>query len=60
MRNKFKGNAILVPDNGKNDLLADDKQFLSWVYERLVYVYHENENYDYMIHFKKIIDTIET
>ena len=56
MKSKFNGNGILVLDDGKNNLVATDKQFLSWIYDRLVFVYHENENYDYMHRFKKIID----
>lgn len=32
-----------------------DKLYLEWLYERLVHVHDENENYDYMVRFKKII-----
>jgi len=32
-----------------------DFEHLEWIFERLVEVYDENPNYDYMIRFKKII-----
>ena len=34
------------------------KEFLTWIYNRLVYVYNENPKLDYMIRFKTIIDSI--
>jgi len=37
----------------------DDKEFLQWIYERLLYVYHENENVDYMHRLKKIIESVK-
>ena len=36
--------------------MKNDKEMLTWLYERLVNVHGENENYDYMIKFKDIID----
>lgn len=36
----------------------NDKQHLSWIFDRLVSVYAENRNYDYMIRFKSIIDNM--
>ena len=35
-----------------------DKEFLKWIYERLVEVHNENENYDYMWRFRKIIEQL--
>jgi len=34
------------------------KEFLTWIYNRLVNVYGENPNLDYMIRLKTIIDSI--
>lgn len=34
------------------------KEFLIWIYERLVNVYRENPNTDYMIRLKTIIDSL--
>ena len=34
------------------------KEFLTWIYERLVNVYLENPNTDYMIKLKTIIDSL--
>lgn len=53
------GTGILVPDNGKNNLQASDWQFLSWIYERMIFVYKENPSFDYMCRFKKILDRME-
>ena len=36
-----------------------DKEFLQWIYERLVYVHKTNPNLDYMHRLKKIIETTE-
>jgi hypothetical protein len=33
-----------------------DKEFLNWIYERMIYVHGENKNVDYMLTFKKLID----
>lgn len=37
----------------------NDKEFLQWIYYRLVEVHGENKNYDYMHRLKEIIDTTE-
>ena len=37
-------------------LSMDDKQFLQWIYDRLIYVHDENELYAYMHRLKAIID----
>lgn len=34
------------------------KEFLIWIYERLINVYGENPNTDYMIRLKTIIDSL--
>ncbi len=36
-----------------------DWQFLSWVYDRLKFVYKEHPSLDYMRRFKEIIDRME-
>ena len=36
-----------------------DKEHLEFIYARLIHVYHEQENIDFMIKFKKIIDGYE-
>jgi hypothetical protein len=33
-----------------------DKEFLQWIYDRLLYVYKENPSYDYMFKLKAIIE----
>jgi len=38
----------------------NDKQFLIWIYERLISKHHEKDTYDYMIRLKKIIDKVST
>jgi len=36
-----------------------DKEHLEFIYARLVHVYHEQDNIDFMIKFKQIIDGYE-
>jgi len=36
-----------------------DKEHLEFIYARLIHVYQEQENIDFMIKFKKIIDGYE-
>jgi hypothetical protein len=33
-----------------------DKDFLLWLYHRLIYVHDEDKDYDYMLKLKAIID----
>ena len=33
-----------------------DKEFLTWIYERMTHVHNENPNVDYMLKFKDILD----
>ena len=33
-----------------------EKEFLTWIYERMIYVHKENPNFDYMLTFKNILD----
>ena len=35
--------------------MEEDKEFLEWIYLRMINLYNENENTDYMIKFKKIM-----
>ena len=35
------------------------KKTLEFIYERLVNVHDEKEHYDYMVEFKKVIDSID-
>lgn len=35
-----------------------DIKHLEWVYERMKYVHNENENYDYMIRFRDILEAL--
>lgn len=35
-----------------------DIKHLEWVYERMKFVHNENENYDYMIRFREILDAL--
>jgi len=34
----------------------ENKEFLQWIYDRLIYVYNEDKDYDYMHKLKSIID----
>lgn len=34
----------------------DDKEFLTWMYNRITEIHGENEYYDYMIRFKKLLN----
>lgn len=36
-----------------------DKEFLQWIYDRLVYVHKENDLYDYMHRLRNIIKGME-
>jgi hypothetical protein len=36
--------------------MNSDKEFLEWIYERMICVHGESDMYDYMINFKSIID----
>lgn len=35
-----------------------DIKHLEWVYKRMKYVHNENENYDYMIRFREILEAL--
>ena len=37
-------------------MTPEETQHLNWIYNRLIHVHHENEHYDYMLAFKRIID----
>lgn len=36
-----------------------DKEFLLWLYNRLVQVYGESQNADYVVRLRKIIDEMD-
>lgn len=36
-----------------------DKEFLSWIYDRMTYKHGENKNVDYMLKFRSIIDSLQ-
>lgn len=36
----------------------NDIQHLQWIYERMIHVHNENENYDYMIKFRSILEAL--
>lgn len=52
---KLIKNNMKLPFIDKREL-NKDKQHLEFIYSRLLHVYHENENFDYMIKLKQIID----
>lgn len=35
-----------------------DIKHLEWVYKRMKFVHNENENYDYMIRFREILEVL--
>lgn len=37
-----------------------DIKHLEWLYERMKYLHNENENYDYMIRFREILEALRT
>ena len=53
MKNNMK---LPLKDKGE---LKRDKEHLEFIYARLIHVYHENENIDFMIRLKKIIDSYD-
>ena len=40
------------------DMITSNKEFFKWIYDRLVNIYKENPNVDYMISFKKRIEEL--
>jgi hypothetical protein len=36
-----------------------DHEFLRWIWERLIFKYGENPNYDYMLRLDQIIDEVK-
>jgi hypothetical protein len=53
MKNNMK---LPLKDKGESNR---DKEHLEFIYARLIHVYQEQENIDFMIKFKKIIDGYE-
>ncbi len=37
----------------------EDLEHLKWIYERMIYVYKEKTNVDYMIRFKNILNNLD-
>ena len=37
-----------------------DKEYLQWIHDRIVNVYGENENVDFLFRMKEIIETFNT
>jgi hypothetical protein len=35
-----------------------DKDFLKWIYDRLIYIHREDQGYDYMRRLEKLIESI--
>lgn len=35
--------------------VMSDKEFLEWIYNRMINVHHENPNVDYMLKFREIL-----
>ena len=48
------GYLCIMENNSDKDI-----KHLQWVYDRMVNVHGENENYDYMIKFKEIIEQLK-
>jgi hypothetical protein len=40
-------------------MINSDREFLNWIYERMICVHGEKDIYDYMINFKSIIDSLK-
>lgn len=54
---KLKNNLFEVVDKPFDDNNEDIKH-LEWMYERMKSVHNENENYDYMVKFREILDNL--
>ena len=55
---KIKAHQELVKDKLLNTQLYSNNNHLEWIYNRMIEVHGENPNYDYMIVFKKIIQSL--
>lgn len=54
----FKNKMQIQPFKEYPESKEKQKQHLEWIYKRLLNVYEENPNYDYMLKFKEIIDNL--
>lgn len=41
------------------ELVKEDVDFLEWIYQRLIHIHGENENYDYMHKFREILNKLK-
>ena len=54
----FKAHQELVKNKLLSTRLYSNENHLEWIYNRMIEVHKENPNYDYMIAFKKIIQSL--
>lgn len=55
----FNAHKELVKAGFLSTKLYSNENHLEWIYNRLIEVHGENSNYDYMIEFKKIIQSLQ-
>jgi hypothetical protein len=55
----FNTHKELVKDKLLSTQLYSNENHLEWIYNRLIEVHGENSNYDYMIKFKEIIQSLQ-
>lgn len=55
----FNAHKELVMARFLSTQLYSNENHLEWIYNRLIEVHGENSNYDYMIEFKKIIQSLQ-
>jgi hypothetical protein len=55
----FNAHKELVKARFLSTQLYSNENHLEWIYNRLIEVHGENSNYDYMIEFKKIIQSLQ-
>ena len=56
------GKVLVIPkDEQKYNMLLNDLGYnhLEWIYNRLIHVHGENDNYDYMIKLKEIVKLLK-
>lgn len=55
---KEKGSEFINDINKTNIIDTDDVKHLDWIYNRMLSVYNENPNYDYLRKLKQIINKL--